>query len=271
MKTSGVARIVLLVLAAMLGACATPLSQELAAARQQIAPAGKLRAAISVGPTANTFRATLDPATNRPRGVAVDLAHALGSQLGLPVELVSYSNYPDLLSAAVRGDWDVTFLVFDEERAKVMDYGPAYFVFDFTYLVPDGSPIRAHSDIDRAGVRIAVAEGSVTAGNRERALKNASLVRFKTVAEIRDALRTGKVDAAAAGRETLIGIASQVPGARVLDGAFHREGVAVAIPKNRSAALAYVTEFIESAKRSGLVRRALDDAGFKDAAVAPPR
>jgi polar amino acid transport system substrate-binding protein len=83
-------------------------------------------------------------------------------------------------------------------------------------------------------------------------------------------VRAGKVDAAAAGRETLTGIAAQLPGARVLEGAFHREGVAVAVPKNRPAALAYVTEFIEVAKASGVVRRALDDAGFKDAVVAPP-
>ena len=271
MKTCAVARVGLVLLVALLGGCATPLSQESDAARQQLAPTGKLKAAISVGPTANTFRATLDSNTHRPRGVAVDLAHALGRQLGVPVELVSYTNYPDLLRAAARGDWDVTFLVVDEERAKVIDFGPAYSLFDFTYLVPDGSPIRDLSDVDRPGVRIAVAEGSATAGNRERALKNASLVRFKTVTEIRDALRAGKVDAAAAGRDTLVGIASQVPGARVLDGAFHREGVAVAVPKSRPAALAYVTEFIESAKRSGLLRRALDDAGFKDAAVAPPR
>ena len=261
----------LLLLTVTLVACASLQDQgSSAAARQQLAPTGKVRAAISVGPTAlSTFRATLDPATNRPRGVAVDLAHALGRQLGAPVELVTYSNYPDLLNAAVRGDWDVTFLPFDEERTKVMDYGPAYYFAEFAYLVPEGSPIRAHSDIDRPDVRIAVAEGSVTARNRERALKNATLVRFKTLAEIREQVRAGKVDAAAAGRETLAGCAAQLPGARVLEGAFHREGVAVAVPKNRPAALAYVTEFIEHAKASGVVRRAFDDAGLKDAVVAP--
>jgi len=268
--TMHVLRTGLLLLTVTLVACTSLQDQgSSAAARQQLAPTGKVRVAISVGPTANTFRATLDPATNRPRGVAVDLAHALGRQLGAPVELVTYSNYPDLLNAAVRGDWDVTFLPFDEGRTKVMDYGPAYYFFDFTYLVPEGSPIRAHSDIDRPNVRIAVAEGSVTARNRERALKNATLVRFKTLAEIREQVRAGKVDAAAAGRETLAGLATQLPGARVLEGAFHREGVAVAVPKNRPAALAYVTEFIETAKASGVVRRALDDAGFKDAVVAP--
>jgi polar amino acid transport system substrate-binding protein len=150
-----------------------------------------------------------------------------------------------------------------------MDYGPAYCFFEFPYLVPEGSPIRAQSDIDRPNVRIAVAEGSVTARNRERALKNAALVRFKSLAEIREQVRAGKVDAAAAGRETVVGLAAQLPGPRVLEGAFHREGVAVGVPKNEPAALAYVTEFIETAKASGVVRRALDDAGFKDAVVAP--
>jgi polar amino acid transport system substrate-binding protein len=42
---------------------------------------------------------------------------------------VAYTNYVDLLDAAGRGEWDVTFLTFDQERTKVMDYGPAYVFF----------------------------------------------------------------------------------------------------------------------------------------------
>jgi len=238
--------------------------------RQQLAPTGKVRVAISVGPTANTFRATLDPATSRPRGVAVDLANALGEKLGVPVELVTYANYPDLLEAAGRGAWDVTFIAFDEERTKVMDYGPAYYRSELTYLVRSGSAIYAQADVDRPGVRIAVAEGSVTARNRQQALKSATLLRFKTLTEIREQVQAGKVDAAAASRETLAGLAAQLPGARVLEGSFHvAEGVAVAVPKNRPAALGFVSDFIETAKATGVVRRAFDNAGFKDAVVAP--
>ena len=76
-----------------------------AAVRQQLAPTGNMRVAISVGPTANMFRATLDPATGRPQGVAVELANALGETLGVPVELIMYDNYVDLLEAARRGAW----------------------------------------------------------------------------------------------------------------------------------------------------------------------
>lgn len=258
-------------LAAMLAACASPQDTGRSAlVTQQLAPTGKIRVAISVGPTTNLYRATVDPATGRLHGVPVNLANALGEKFGEPVELIAYTNYVDLLEAAARGAWDVTFVSFDQERTQVMDFGPAYSNFEFTYLVPDGSAIRNEADVDRPGVRIAVAAGSVAARNREQFLKNAVLVRFKTLAEVREQVRARTVDAAAAGRETLTGLAVQVPGARVLEGHFHVEAVAVAVPKNRPAALTYVSDFIETAKASGVVRKALDSAGFKDATVAPP-
>jgi len=264
-------KIAVVVVATILAGCVSSQADRSgdAAAYDQLAPTGKVRAAILVGPAASPFRATLDPATGRPRGVPVDLAAALGEKLALPVELVTYSNYPEFLDGASRGVWDVTFVPFDEARAKVMDYGPAYYYFDFTYLVAASSTIRDQSEVDRPGVRIAVAEGSVTARNRERGLKGASLVHVKTLDEIRKLVQDGKVDAVAAGRDTLVGLAKQLPGSRVLDGHFHVEAVAIAVPRGRPTALTYASKFMESAKTTGFVRRALDDGGFKDAAVAP--
>lgn len=61
----------------------------------------------------------------------------------------------------------------------------------------------------------------------------------------------------------------QVPGARVLPGQFQQTGVSVAVPKGRPGALRLASRLLEDAKASGLVRRALDAAGFTDAAVAP--
>jgi polar amino acid transport system substrate-binding protein len=65
-------------------------------------------------------------------------------------------------------------------------------------------------------------------------------------------------------------MAASFPGSRVLPGHYQATGVAIAVPKNHPAALAYVSAYIEEAKASGVVRRALDNAGMKDAAVAPP-
>ena len=46
--------------------------------------------------------------------------------------------------------------------------------------------------------------------------------------------------------------------------------IAIAVPKGHPEALAYVTKFIEDAKVSGSVQRAMDRAGMANLAVAPP-
>ena len=66
------------------------------------------------------------------------------------------------------------------------------------------------------------------------------------------------------------GLLPKLPGARVLSGNFQQTGIAVAVPKDRPVALKIASELLEVAKASGLVRRALDAAGFPDAVVAPP-
>jgi polar amino acid transport system substrate-binding protein len=55
----------------------------------------------------------------------------------------------------------------------------------------------------------------------------------------------------------------------VLDGGFLNSVTAVAVPLNKLVARAYVSEFVEDAKASGLVRRGLDSAGLTTAQVAP--
>jgi len=46
--------------------------------------------------------------------------------------------------------------------------------------------------------------------------------------------------------------------------------VAVAVPKGRPAALAYVSTFVNAAIAAGSVRRALDKIGMQTSTVAPP-
>jgi len=101
-------------------------------------------------------------------------------------------------------------------------------------------------------------------------LKSATVVPAASVAEAIEMLRAGRVEAFALSRDSLRPYQAQIPGSRILDGPLQRTGIAVAVAKNRPAALAYVTAFIEQAKASGLIRRALDRAGQAAEAVAPP-
>lgn len=239
-------------------------------ARKELAPTGKLRVGIGVGASPSAFWATKDPATGKPRGVTVTLGQALADQLGVPLELVVYPNSGEVTAAGPKGEWDAAFMPVDDERRKLVDFGPAYYLSTSTYMVRPGSPIKNIAEVDRAGVRVGGIAGTTTARTAIATLKNTKVIGFRTVDELVAKMSAGELDAVALGRESLAGLAPKIPGARILDGHFHAAGTAVAVPKGRPAAHAYVTQFMEAAKRDGTVRRALDGAGFKDLPVAPP-
>src|SRR5882757_5438569 len=83
-------------------------------AGKDLAPTGRLRAAINLG---NPVLAQKDPATGEPRRVSVDLARELGRRLELPVDLVTYDAAGKVVEAVKTDAWDVAFLAIDPERA----------------------------------------------------------------------------------------------------------------------------------------------------------
>jgi polar amino acid transport system substrate-binding protein len=237
------------------------------AAIRELAPAGKLRVGIGVGPIASAFWATRDPATGRPRGVTVDIGSELAKELGVPVEWIVYANSGELAEAA-GGGWDVAFMPMDAEREKLVNFGPAYYIFESTFLVPPGSSIRALVDVDRPGVRVVGIANTSTARSAGKFLPHTAVTSVRTIEEIEEMLRQGKTDAVALGRESLASLAGKFPGARILEGSFQTTGVAVAVPKGHAGALAFASAFLQRAKTSGIVRRALDRAGI-EGPVAP--
>ena len=253
---------------AVVWAATSGASADDAQARRELLSGGALRVGIGVGPAKSAFWAMKDPTSGQPGGVGVDLGAALAQKLGVPVAYVAYANSGALTEAGDKGEWDVAFLPVDAERIKKVDFGPNYYLFVSTYLVAPGSPIRTAAEVDQAGVRVAGVENTTTIRSARRVLKNAEVTSVGSGDELFDLLRQGRADAVVMGREPLESLAARLPGARVLDGHFHAAGSAVAVPKSRAAALAYVTAFIEEAKANGAVRRILDRHGIKGA-VAP--
>jgi polar amino acid transport system substrate-binding protein len=262
-----VMRVFALIAAAVLAACASLVPSE--EARKELLPTGTLRVGIGVGASASAFWAVRDPATGLPRGVTVDLAYALARRLEAPVALVVYANSGEVVAAGPNGEWDVAFMPEDAERRKVVDFGPAYYLSTSTYLVREGSGIGSIAEVDRPGVRAAGIANTTTARTAMSTLKNTQLQSFRTVDEVIAKMKAGEIDAIALSRETLQGLQPQIPGSKILEGHFHAAGTAVAVPKGKPAALAYASRFIEEAKSDGTVRRALDNAGLKNAPVAP--
>lgn len=141
-------------------------------------------------------------------------------------------------------------------------------VLQSTFLVGPGSSIQSLADVDKPGVRIVGVDGTATTRAAAAWLKNVTMTNVKGPDELFELLKSGKADAIALARESLVGLAPKLPGSRVLPGAFLNSFVAVAVPKNKPAALAYASAFVEEAKASGLVRRALDSLGMQSSTVA---
>lgn len=260
-------RIAILFLAALAAACSSEPPKPTPAVVAELAPTGKLRAAINFG---NPVLASKDPATGEARGVSVDLSRELAKRLGVPLEIVPFTAAGRVVEAVKTGAWDVGYVAIDPLRAVDMIQSPAYVVIEGSYLVPVESPIRSNADVDREGIRIAVGKGSAYDLFLTREIKRAMLVRAPTSPEVVSMMIRENIEVAAGVRQQLEADAKRVAGVRLLPGRFMVINQAMAVPRGREAAASYVRDFIEEMKATGFVAQALVRNKVEGAAVAGP-
>jgi polar amino acid transport system substrate-binding protein len=238
-----------------------------AAVLKQLAPTGTLRIAVAIAPSPSAQFAIKDG--DGFKGVAVTLGQALAKKLGVPATILPHNASGEIQNSAADDKWDVAFLPVDDERKKFVDFGNAYHLLQSTFLVAPGARIASVADANAKGVGIGGVANTATFRAATKATPNATHVEFAKVDAAAAAMLEGHIAAIALSRESLGGLVKKIPGARILDDAFLNSSTAVCVPKGRPAALAYVSEFIEEAKVSGLVRRALDEVGLTASQIAP--
>ncbi len=235
---------------------------------KQLIPTGKLRVAVAVAP-APSAQFVIKDESGAYRGVAILLGQALAKKLGVPAELIVHNGSGEVQNSASSGSWDVAFMPVDDERKKFVDFGNAYHILQSTYLVRSGAKFATVEGANAPGVRIGGVANTATFRTSSRTAPQAIHVAFEKADQAVAELRGGKLDAIAFSRESLTGLQAKVPGSRILDGGFMNSTTSVALPKGKPDALIYVSEFIEEAKASGLVRQAFDEMGLKSSQVAP--
>jgi polar amino acid transport system substrate-binding protein len=238
-----------------------------AAVLKQLTPTGTLRIAVAIAPSPSAQFAIKDG--DGFKGVAVTLGQALAKKLGVPATILPHNASGEIQNSAADDKWDVAFLPVDDERKKFVDFGNAYHLLQSTFLVAPGARIASVADANAKGVGIGGVANTATFRAAMKATPNATHVEFAKVDAAAAAMLEGHIAAIALSRESLGGLVKKIPGARILDDAVLNSSTAVCVPKGRPAALAYVSEFIEEAKASGLVRRALDEVGLTASQIAP--
>ena len=237
-----------------------------AAVVAELAPTGKLRAAINLG---NTVLAQKNAATGELGGVSVQIARELARRLGKPIEFVVYDAAGKVTDAVKDKVWDVCFLAIDPVRGAGIDFTAAYVLIEGGYMVVQGSPLTKIEEVDKAGTRIAVGRASAYDLYLTRAVKNATLVRAPSSAEAIDMFVKDKLEVVAGVKQPLVAYAKANSSVRVIDGRFMVIEQAMGTLKGRETGVRYLREMIEELKASGFVGSALKATNQLDAAVAP--
>jgi polar amino acid transport system substrate-binding protein len=229
--------------------------------------AGKIRVGM------HSIMYTKDPRTDELKAastgiILLDIARALGARIGVEVLPVGYPTIPEMLTCVTSGTCDIGFMGPDSSRSGV-DFSPPILQLDYTFLIPAGSSIQGIADADRPDVRIAVVRDHASTLTLSRIFKHAQLVYAATPDPGFELLRTGQADAFASIRAVLLAYSVKLPGSRVLDDRYGANLLGMVVSKGQDARLAYISEFIEQAKASGLVQQAIERAGLPGHQVAP--
>ncbi len=231
----------------------------------ELAPEGVLQVAINLG---NPVLAQRGP-DGEPQGVSVALAKALAEELGVSLQMRTFDAAGKVFAALEEGAWNLAFLAIEPVREAQIAFSEPYVLIEGTYLVRSEAPFQQVEAVDQAGLRLAVGKGAAYDLYLSRTLAHAELVRAETSAGAVDLFIEQGLDAAAGVRQPLQKIADSDARYRVLDGAFTAIRQAMAVPRGRDHAAAYVRDFVERQLRSGFVRGALLATGQTD--VSAPR
>jgi polar amino acid transport system substrate-binding protein len=213
---------------------------------------------------------TKDATNGELKGAWAESARALAARIGIPVVFVEHATPPQAVACLRTGACDLLFLPFDQRSADVGDFSPPIFQFDYTLLVPGNVTIQRISDADRAGIRIAAVRNHASTMELSRVLKQAELAHAETPDGTFELLRSGQASAMASARPTLLGYARQLTGSRVLEDRYGANINRIVVPKGKAAWLAYIGEFVEAAKASGVVQTAIERGGPPGITVSPP-
>jgi polar amino acid transport system substrate-binding protein len=233
----------------------------------ELAPTGVVRAGINLS---NFLLVTGRSPTGDPEGVSPDMAREAARRLGVPVKYVTFKTPGELADAAGRGVWDIGLIGAEPQRATTIAFTAAYAEIEASYLVPAGSRLQGIAEVDAPGIRIAVTGRSAYGLWLDRNIKHAELVRSETLDSAYDAFVRDRLDALAGLKPRLLTDVEKLPGARIIAGKFTSVQQAVGTARQNTAGAAFLREFVEEAKASGLVAGLIERHRVRGLSVAPP-
>jgi len=231
-------------------------------ARDVLAPQGRLRVGVYLGSPTSMVRNSNSGETH---GLSFDLGKEMAKHLGVPFEQVNYERIADVLAGMKAGEVDFTVSNATASRALDVLFSQTLISLELGYLVTGTSPIATAVDVDRPGMRIGVTQGSTSERTLPKLLANATVVPAQNLNDAIKMLDDRELDTFATNKPTLFEMSDRMPDARILDGRWGEEHLAIAIPKGREGGMEVVRRFVEEVQSNGLLAKAVAQAGLRGA------
>ncbi|MCU0937565.1 MAG: transporter substrate-binding domain-containing protein [Burkholderiaceae bacterium] len=249
----------LVLAAAFWAGCTSPPEGPGAREREVLAPTGKLRVGVYAGSPTSLVKG----ASGEARGVSVEIGRQFAQRLGVPYEQVEFPRLAAVLDALKAGQVDFTITNATPARAADMNFSAPLVELELGYLVMPGARVRALADVDQPGIKVGVSQGSSSQAALTRQFTHAQVVPAPSLKAAAEMLSKAQIDTFATNKAILFEMADGLPGAKVLDGRWGVEQLAIAIPKGREEAMPFVRRFAEDVKADGSVQRAAERAGLR--------
>ena len=221
---------------------------------KQLAPKGYLRAAINLS---NFLLVTGRESNGDPQGVSPDMARALAKELNVDIKLVSFNRPGELADAISDDSWDIGNIANEPARAKSIRFSLPYTTIESTFLIRNGINIKTLKDVDKKGIKIAVAERSAYDLWLTENIKKADLIRAKSIDESFLIFQDNKYEVLAGLRPKLIDDIKKTTDCFILNEPFTFINQCIGSKPGNLEAENFINNFVKKNIENGFVKELL--------------
>ena len=221
---------------------------------KHLAPKGYLRAAINLS---NFLLVTGQDSNGDPQGVSPDMARALAEELNVEIKLISFNRPGELADAILDDVWDVGNIANEPARAKLISFSLPYTTIESTFLIRNALNIEKLQDVDKKGIKIAVAERSAYDLWLTENIKNADLIRAKSIDESFFIFQKNKYEVLAGLRPKLVDDIKKTTDCFILNEPFTFINQCIGIKPGNMEAENFVNNFVKKNIKNGFIKNLL--------------
>ena len=221
---------------------------------KQLVPKGYLRAAINLS---NFLLVTGKDSNGDPQGVSPDVARALAEELNVDIKLISFNRPGELADAILDDVWDVGNIANEPARAKSIRFSLPYTTIESTFLIRNGLNIEKLQDVDKKGIKIAVAERSAYDLWLTENIKNADLIRAKSIDESFFIFQENKYEVLAGLRPQLVDDIKKTTDCFILNEPFTNINQCIGMKPGNLEAENFIKNFVKKNIENGFVKNLL--------------